>query len=720
MHIHVVLHKSSKPEVVDVITNFFTDLSEDELSFSTEFMPDCYNLVTSPKIVGLTAKDSNCPLPNGWCLPEMNEVIKGKSLVKFETSIKRIKNHMERKVIPVERGFTAFHITDVLDSLPENTPVTIDLETKGFSPMEKGGKILTVSISYNDGSSDHHFCFPYQHPEFVHKPSDLDRIGEALKSALQNTNIHWSAHNAKYENKWLYAVFGAKTHFYHDTMLYHYLLDENESPSLENLTWRYYPQYAGYEIDTNGVNDYSEIPLSNLMQYNGSDTAITLFLVRDLYPIIKNSPALEVWEEFLQPSIHTLAVMELNGFEVDWEYYYQLQGKLENIAAEHMEIVKSSEEAAILMSNNKQPFNVKSYQQRSKLLFDIAKIKPSDDHKTNSGGYSTNAEAIEHYAKHNPKVKWIDSLRLYNKATGLISTFLKDRPEMASKYIDNRIHTNFNTHIVVTGRLSSTNPNQQNLARDSDLKADDFPSIKKLYPTRFGKKGKIVSADFDQIELRIVSALAADKPFINVFEEKGDPHGLTALDIFGPDWGDVERSKAKTINFSILNDISDKQLAVDLETDQKEASLYIKQFFRSHPDIRYYMDSCHRTVLDDLEITSVFGRTRRFPELRKIKLMKEYQIEHALRQAANFTFQSVASDITLFTINKLVRELQKYKMKSLVIGNVHDSIIIDAINNEVETVEKLLTEITSSFDWPWLNLPLTIDSTSGPNLSEQK
>ena len=677
--------------------------------FYVYLSPKQLALVGLPTDIGMAGK----PVISGWCLPDVNKVLKGQYIPLFEKSIHRIKYAAERKDLPVN---ILTKVPDIIRMLKANVgkEIAVDLETNCLDPMLKGSRILTIAIS----NKTEDFAFSWKHPDSKIPEGNRPQIIKELKNLLENSPGMY--HNAKFESKWLWHKFKIWINITHDSMLYAYLRDEHGSTALSELVWEYYPEQAGYEGFTTGVTDYSQIPVDTLCHYNAMDTHFTHLLCRKLE--ISNN---QVWNEVLRPVTPHLALMELAGWEIDWKTYKAVNDwytkKKQDL---HNELLRQPEVIALVEQLDKEKKELKfSYDQKKRLLFDITKIKSNRRFKTKTGNLSTDADSMEWYANNNPKVKWLQDLKMLAKVNGIIGNELKERAIMANKFIDNRIHTNYNTHLIKTGRLSSTDPNQQNLPRDADLEKVKLKSIKQIYISRH-IDGVLLSADYSQIEMRIAAALAHDKPFMAAYKNGEDVHAQTAEFLFGSNWTDTDRSKGKTVNFSILNDISAYELATDLDETEDRAQEIIDLFFDVHPDLRIFMDKCHTTVLEHGYIETPLGRQRRFFKDLQNPDITTPQIKHICRQAANFPIQSLASDLTLRTMAMLGKILQDNNNKSVLIGNVHDSLILDCVPEELDSIIHGLKWVVANFQnltgWDWLlEIPLEIDISIGENLSEQ-
>lgn len=717
----ILVTKGMSEEACELVASVFEKKLkpiEDEIS------QDGFKIYMSPKQLFLLGLPTNVamagkPVPDGWCLPDVHEVLKGKYLPLFEKSIERINYASQRKNIIVKIIKEPSKLMMILEThAKDKTSITIDLETNCLDPTLKNSEILTMAISSGKGN----FAWGWDHRDSPFKAKRIQTvILSRLKKMLETCDI--SYHNAKFEIKWLWYKFKIWPNLTHDSMLYSYLLDEHKSTALGELVWEFFPEYAGYEEHTAGIDNYGLIPLDKLCHYNATDTYFTQRICHHLQ--YDTDLPHQVWQDVLKPVIPYLALMELTGWTINWEtyekvnkWYFTKQQKL------YGDLIKQPEIIELVRRLEEEKKELKfSYDQKKRLLFDITKIKPNRKFRTKNNNLSTDADAMEWYADNNPNVKWLQNLKLLSKVNGIRGNELKDRPIMAARHTDDRIHTNYNTHLVVTGRLSSTDPNQQNLPRDTDLKEAKLISIKQIYHTRFDD-GILLSADYSQIEMRVAATLAKDEPFMTAYKAGHDVHAQTAELIFGIGWTDADRSEAKTINFSILNDISAYELAINIDKEQDRAQEYIDLFFEAHPALRNLMDGYHKRVLEYGYVETPLGRQRRFIKDLQQPHLSTAKIKHICRQAANFPIQSLASDITLRTVAMLGEVIRNRDLHAVLVGTVHDSIIIDCREKDLQELINVFKAIVNKFQdltgWEWLqNVPLEIDMSVGKNLSEQ-
>jgi DNA polymerase I len=402
-----------------------------------------------------------------------------------------------------------------------------------------------------------------------------------------------------------------------------------------------------------------------------------------------------LFREIEMPLVFTLFDMEQNGIRVEAEalkqYGNQLAGKIADLEKEIYE------EAG-------ETFNINSPKQLGVVLFENMKLPGGRKTKT---GYSTAADVLEKLAPEHPVVAKILEYRQYTK---LKSTYA----DGLANYIqdDGRIHGKFNQTITATGRISSTEPNLQNIPVRMELGR----LIRKVFIPEDGYR--FVDADYSQIELRVLAHCSGDEHLIRAYKEQSDIHRITASQVFHIPFDEVtpqQRRNAKAVNFGIVYGISSFGLSQDLSITRKEAAKYIDDYFATYPGIKTFLDHAVTHAKEEGYVVTLFGRRRPVPELSSSNFM---QRSFGERVAMNSPIQGAAADIIKIAMIRVNQKLKKQKMKSRLVLQVHDELLIEAYEPELEAVQKILKEEMEHA--AKLKVPLEIDMHTGVNWYEAK
>ena len=395
------------------------------------------------------------------------------------------------------------------------------------------------------------------------------------------------------------------------------------------------------------------------------------------------------------PLVFTLYDMEVNGVKVEAEALKYYGGQL---GAKIVELEKDIYEEA------GETFNINSPKQLGVVLFENMKIPGGKKTKT---GYSTAADVLEKLAPDYPIIAKILEYRQYTK---LKSTYA----DGLAGYIreDGRIHSKFNQTITATGRLSSTEPNLQNIP----IRVELGRLIRKVFIPEDGFV--FVDADYSQIELRVLAHCSGDSHLIDAYKEKKDIHRITASQVFHIPFDEVTdqpRRNAKAVNFGIVYGISSFGLSQDLSITRKEASKYIEDYFTTYPGIKIFLDDTVKHAKEMGYVVTLFGRRRPVPELSSSNYM---QRSFGERVAMNAPIQGTAADIIKIAMIGVGRRLKEQKMKSRLVLQVHDELLVEAYKPELDQVKKILKEEMEQA--ASLDVPLEIDMHTGDNWYEAK
>jgi len=562
-----------------------------------------------------------------------------------------------------------------------------DTETTGVDPLE--AELVGLSFSVKKGEA---FYIPVPADE-----SKVKSILELIREPLEDVLIKKIGQNIKYDILILkrYQVNVRGPLF--DTMIAHYLFEPETRHNMDVLAENYLG-YSPVSIETligkKGKNQTSmrDVEVGKVYLYACEDADITYQLKETFETILKEKKLNKLFEEVECPLIYVLASMEFEGVKVDPQSLGILS---EEMAAE---LDKLQNEIYKLGGTE---FNISSPKQMGEILFDKLKLvdKPQ---KTRTGQYATGEEILSKLADEHEIVRKILDYREIQK---LKSTYVDALPAMISER-DGRVHTSFNQTIAATGRLSSTNPNLQNIP----IRTEKGREIRKAFvPT--DKNHVILSVDYSQIELRIMAAFAEDKSMIQAFKEGKDIHAITASKIFQVPLKDVAgdmRRKAKTANFGIIYGISAFGLSQRLNIPRKEAAEIIDAYFKEFPSVKNYTDKVISNAREVEYVETILGRRR---YLRDINSRNATMRGFAERNAINAPIQGSAADLIKVAMINIHDYMKKNKLKSKMILQVHDELVFDVYEPELKKLESEVIKLMKSAI-P-LKVPIEVESGTG-------
>lgn len=441
--------------------------------------------------------------------------------------------------------------------------------------------------------------------------------------------------------------------------------------------------------------------LKREIRANGEEKFIRqVSALKDLYEEIRDEiKSLDMdmlYYEVELPLVKVLSFMEQEGFKVDREMLQQIGEKFQ------IEIDKMQKEIYAVADEE---FNINSPKQLGKILFEKLDLPVIKKTKT---GYSTNAEVLEAL---NDKHPIIEKITYYRQLTKLYSTYVEGLKNVIDT--DEKIHSTFNQTVTTTGRLSSTEPNLQNIP----IKYEMGKEIRKVFVAE-DKSSLLLSADYSQIELRVLAHISEDENLIDAFKHHDDIHTKTASEVFKVPLGEVTstmRSNAKAVNFGIVYGIGDFSLAQDLKISRKEAKAYIDAYFDRYPKVKEYMDKTIQQAHREMYVTTILNRRRHIPEIADSKKMVKALGE---RLAMNTPIQGSAADIIKMAMVKVYNSLKESKLKSKLILQVHDELILNVEKSELEQVREIVKNSMENV-MP-LNVPLEVDMHEGESWYDAK
>jgi DNA polymerase I len=533
---------------------------------------------------------------------------------------------------------------------------------------------------------------------YVPVPADgmqAKKIVAELKPVFENEKIVKIGQNMKYDISMLRQAGVEVKGTLFDTMIAHFLIRPEMRHNMDVLAETYL-NYAPVSIETligkKGKEQGSmrDVPLEQIKEYAAEDADITLQLHKKFAPELKKTGVQKLFDEVEMPLISVLADMEAEGITVDKNALYELSRILEK------DIAKADVEIQALAGAT---FNVSSPKQVGEVLFEKMKIveKPQ---KTKTGQYSTAEDVLSKIESKHPIIKRILD---YRELVKLKNTYVDVLPEMVNERTG-RIHTSYNQVVAVTGRLSSDNPNLQNIP----VRTERGKEIRKAFIPR-DKNFILLSADYSQIELRIIAGLSGDKGMIQAFKSGEDIHAATASKVYNVALKDVTadmRRNAKMVNFGIIYGISAFGLADRLNISRTEAKEIIENYFRQYPDVKEYMDLSIEKAQSKGYVETILGRRR---YLRDINSANQTVRGFAERNAINAPIQGSAADMIKVAMINIHREMQKRKLASRMLLQVHDELVFDVHEKELGEVKKLVEEKMSTA----LKLPVPVEVSLG-------
>ena len=592
--------------------------------------------------------------------------------------------------------FSAEQLRKVVAEISEQSHFCFDLETTGFDMF--GDRIVGLSLATKAHEA---WYVPFGHNADVRPRNDIEaEYASILRPIFENDAIAKVGQNMKFDILFLralgIAVKGAKW----DTMLMHYLLDAESRHGMDALAERYL-SYSPISIETligKGAKQLTMdmVGVERVAEYAAEDADVTLQLYNALRPQLeKEESLLKLYHDIEEPMIDVLADMEWEGVTINSEalhnYSVTLSQKLSAIEAEIREI---SGEAEI---------NINSSRQLGELLF--AKMRIADKPKmTKTKQFCTDEEYLQSFAGEH---KVVDLILEYRGLKKLLSTYVDSLPLLVNP-VTGHIHTSYNQAVTATGRLSSANPNLQNIPVRDEV---GRPIREAFVPS--DERHELLSADYSQVELRLMAHLSGDDNLCEAFREGKDIHSATAARIFKKSIEEVtseERRRAKTANFGIIYGISAFGLSQRLRIPRAEAKQLIEGYFESYPKVKEYMDNVVATAREKGYVETLFGRRRYLADIDSRNANARALAE---RNAINAPIQGTAADIMKLAMVGVARRFKAEGIRSRITMQVHDEIVVDLLRSEREKVEQIVREEMEGA--AKLSIPLTAECGVGEN-----
>ena len=586
---------------------------------------------------------------------------------------------VDKNINNVPHTYTAVEtdadIKQLVNELKKHTEICFDSETTGIDANE--AELVGLSFSVKPGEAWYVPC-----------PADQNRTKEILglfEPLFADPKKIWIGQNTKYDLlvlKW-YGIEPAGNIF--DTMLAHYVIEPDGKRSMDILS----EKYLGYEpvhieelIGKKGgrgagaktQGSMRDVEIEKIKEYAGEDADITLQLKQVFEPMLQQKEVEKVFNEVENPLVKVLVDMEFEGIKID-------EGFLNDYSKELEKDAKTAEESVYKQAGVR--FNLASPKQLGEVLFDKLKLDPSAK-KTKTGQYQTGEDVLLKLAARGNSI--VEDILTFRELTKLKSTYVDALPQLINSKTG-RVHTTYGQAVAVTGRLASNNPNLQNIP----VRTDRGKEIRKAFIPR-DKNHLLVSADYSQIELRIVAAISADPNMCQAFKAGTDIHTATAARVYNVPEKEVTkemRYKAKSVNFGIIYGQGAFGLADNLGISRTEAKEIIDNYKKEFPGIQQYMDNTINFARENGYVETLMGRKR---WLRDINSANFTVRGFAERNAINSPIQGTAADMIKLAMQKVHAAMKKEKMQSKMLLQVHDELVFDALKTELNELKELILE----------------------------
>ena len=581
----------------------------------------------------------------------------------------------------------------VIKEASKSDTVAIDTETTGLDYIDS--ELVGISISFNAGEG---FYIPIKHNDESIIQLPLEDVINELKPLLENSEKKIIGQNIKFDKNIL-MKYGLKiASIKNDTMMMSYVLDASATRHNLDALASY---YLGYKTSTyedvagKGAKQISfdDVPIDIATNYAAEDADITLRLYEELSPKLKNIESLNKLNEEIEiPLIEVLSDMERNGAI--------LNAKVLNAQSKDLEerIIRLENKAYKLAGEE---FNLGSTKQLREIFFE--KLNYRVIKKTPGGQPSTDEKVLAELAEEYELPKVLLEHRTLSK---LKSTYTDKLPNQISS-LSGKVHTSFHQAVTTTGRLSSSDPNLQNIP----IRTEDGRRIRQAFEPSNGNK--FISADYSQIELRVMAHLSKDPGLLSAFQEGEDVHSKTASEVFNVGIEDVSsdlRRNAKAINFGLIYGISAFGLGKQLGITRNLAAEYMAMYFEKYPGVKQYMESTKESASQNGYVETLFGRRLYLKEINANNALRRQASERA---AINAPVQGTAADIMKIAMIRMYQALEKEKSEARIILQVHDELILDTPEKEIDRVIELTTEAMK--EATLLDVPLEIDIGIGDN-----
>ena len=570
--------------------------------------------------------------------------------------------------------------------------VAFDTETEGLNALETD--IVGISFSWQKGLG---YYLAIKNNKSVH-----EKTFEILKPFFESTEIIKVGHNIKFDIQVLHKYNVKVSSPIYDTMVAHYLINPDMRHNLDTLSESYL-NYSPISIESligkKGKNQISmrDVSIDKITDYASEDADITLQLKSVFDKEIEVNNLGKIFYDIEIPMINVLSEMETEGIKIDTSYLEKLDKEFE----EDLEKLKKE-----IFKKSGEEFNLNSPKQLGEILFDRLKLV-SKPKKTKTGQYSTSEEVLSSLANDH---KIIEDILEWRSLDKLQNTYVKSLPNEVSN-LTNRVHSSFNQTVTTTGRLSSNNPNLQNIP----IRTANGQKIRRAFIPR-GSDYILMAADYSQIELRVIASMSNEKNMIDAFVNNQDIHTMTASKIYNVDPENVtreQRGNAKTVNFGIIYGVSAFGLSQQTDLNRSESKVMIDNYFLNYPGLKKYMSDQIDFARNNGYVETIMGRRRYLQNINSQNNMLRSSSE---RNAINAPIQGSAADIIKIAMININSELKKQSLKSKMLLQVHDELVFDVHKSEKDQIKDIVkTTMESAVK---LKVPLKIDLEYGKNWLE--
>ena len=580
----------------------------------------------------------------------------------------------------------------LVEKMMKQEIVAFDTETEGLNALETD--IVGISFSWQKGIG---YYLPIKNNKSVHEKSF-----EILRPFFESTEIIKVGHNIKFDIQVLHKYNVKVSSPIYDTMVAHYLINPDMRHNLDTLSESYL-NYSPISIESligkKGKNQISmrDVSIDKITDYASEDADITLQLKSIFDKEIEVNNLGKIFYDIEIPMINVLSEMETEGIKIDTSYLEKLDKEFE----EDLEKLKKE-----IFKKSGEEFNLNSPKQLGEILFDKLKLV-SKPKKTKTGQYSTSEEVLSSLANDH---KIIEDILEWRSLDKLQNTYVKSLPNEVSS-LTNRVHSSFNQTVTTTGRLSSNNPNLQNIP----IRTANGQKIRRAFIPR-GSDYILMAADYSQIELRVIASMSNEKNMIDAFVNNQDIHTMTASKIYNVDPENVtreQRGNAKTVNFGIIYGVSAFGLSQQTDLNRSESKVMIDNYFLNYPGLKKYMSDQIDFARNNGYVETIMGRRRYLQNINSQNNMLRSSSE---RNAINAPIQGSAADIIKIAMININSELKKQSLKSKMLLQVHDELVFDVHKSEKDQIKDIVkTTMESAVK---LKVPLKIDLEFGKNWLE--
>jgi len=580
----------------------------------------------------------------------------------------------------------------LVEKMMKQEIVAFDTETEGLNALETD--IVGISFSWQKGIG---YYLPIKNNKSAHEKSF-----EILRPFFESTEIIKVGHNIKFDIQVLHKYNVKVSSPIYDTMVAHYLINPDMRHNLDTLSESYL-NYSPISIESligkKGKNQISmrDVSIDKITDYASEDADITLQLKSIFDKEIEVNNLSKIFYDIEIPMINVLSEMETEGIKIDTSYLEKLDKEFE----EDLEKLKKE-----IFKKSGEEFNLNSPKQLGEILFDKLKLV-SKPKKTKTGQYSTSEEVLSSLANDH---KIIEDILEWRSLDKLQNTYVKSLPNEVSS-LTNRVHSSFNQTVTTTGRLSSNNPNLQNIP----IRTANGQKIRRAFIPR-GSDYILMAADYSQIELRVIASISNEKNMIDAFVNNQDIHTMTASKIYNVDPENVtreQRGNAKTVNFGIIYGVSAFGLSQQTDLNRSESKVMIDNYFLNYPGLKKYMSDQIDFARNNGYVETIMGRRRYLQNINSQNNMLRSSSE---RNAINAPIQGSAADIIKIAMININSELKKQSLKSKMLLQVHDELVFDVHKSEKDQIKDIVkTTMESAVK---LKVPLKIDLEFGKNWLE--